>query len=88
MATCSEEEAKVALIKFQLALKKLKIKHQDSDTDGYVTVSAGLAAQIPSQNTSVEKLIRHADEALYRAKHSGRNQFIVYEKENCSLKSI
>lgn len=88
MATCSEEEAKVALIKFQLALKKLKIKHQASDTDEYVTVSAGLAAQIPSQNTSVEKLIRHADEALYRAKHNGRNQFVVFDAEDSNWKSL
>ena len=81
MAGSSEEEAKVVLIKLQFALKKLKIAHQASDTDKYVTVSVGLATQIPTQNTSVEQLIRNADEALYKAKQNGRNQFVVHIEE-------
>lgn len=81
MSSSSEEEAKVTLIKFQLALKKLKIPHAVSDIEKVVTVSAGLAAQVPAQNSSVERLIRSADEALYKAKEQGRNQFVVYQKQ-------
>ena len=41
---------------------------------GIVTVSAGVAAVLPSPRTTAEQLIRAADAALYQAKGGGRNQ--------------
>lgn len=84
MTVNSEKEAKAAIIKFQLALKRLKIPHQASETDKFVTTSAGLAVLTPSKNVSVDYFIRYADKALYQAKENGRNQFVVHEEEKIS----
>jgi two-component system cell cycle response regulator len=84
MSDGSEEETKVAIIKFQLALKKLKIPHKASDTDKHVTTSAGVIVQIPSANSSIEKFVRGADKALYQAKSAGRNQWVLYKEDKKS----
>jgi diguanylate cyclase (GGDEF)-like protein/PAS domain S-box-containing protein len=42
-----------------------------------VTLSAGIAS-FPEHGDTVETLIARADEMLYRAKHAGRNQVMVY----------
>jgi diguanylate cyclase (GGDEF)-like protein len=41
---------------------------------GFVTISAGVAAMVPSTENSAEELIECADAALYEAKGAGRNQ--------------
>jgi diguanylate cyclase (GGDEF)-like protein len=45
---------------------------QDAVSGGRLTISVGLACA-PRDGTDYETLVRHADEALYRAKSSGRN---------------
>ncbi len=84
MSDSSEEEAKVAIIKFQLALKKLKIPHKTSSTDKHVTTSAGVIIQAPSANSSIEKFVRNADKALYQAKETGRNRWVLFKEEKRS----
>jgi diguanylate cyclase (GGDEF)-like protein len=44
----------------------------------FPTMSIGIAI-FPEHGTSLEALVSHADEALYRAKESGRNRAILYE---------
>jgi diguanylate cyclase (GGDEF)-like protein len=64
---------------FQL-LKKIEaegIDHPFSDHGGKVTISVGLASAIPDKSSTVEGLIRKADEALYLAKKGGRNRVCV-----------
>lgn len=43
-----------------------------------VTVSIGVA-EYTSQISTVEDLVKHADEAMYKAKHEGRNRIFVYD---------
>lgn len=42
-----------------------------------VTISLGVAT-FPDDGNSLDLLISHADEALYRAKHAGRNRTVAY----------
>ena len=49
--------------------------HFDCMPDG-ITCSYGVAQLGPGEK--VEQVIKHADEALYRAKHGGRNQVTQY----------
>ncbi len=48
-----------------------------------LTVSGG-AASYPAQGDSISALIRAADQALYRAKHSGRNCIVISESPDDS----
>ncbi|MBS4080544.1 sensor domain-containing diguanylate cyclase [Pseudomonas rustica] len=52
------------------------IIHSGSPT-GYLTVSLGCYAFIPSGNDSLETFIHRADAALYQAKNAGRNRAAV-----------
>jgi len=44
---------------------------------GAITISLGIAAMPPVTADSGEALFRLADDALYEAKHAGRNRFVV-----------
>lgn len=55
---------------------KLQQPHKDSPHH-YVTVSCGVSSVIPTESLSVEQLVKSADNALYLAKHQGRNA-VVY----------
>ncbi|MBF0477304.1 MAG: diguanylate cyclase, partial [Deltaproteobacteria bacterium] len=55
------------------AVQGLGIPHSLSQMNQLVTVSLGVAGQIPSVNSLPCQLIQAADAALYRAKKEGRN---------------
>ena len=44
---------------------------------GHITVSIGVACVTPNETNTLQDLISHADEALYRAKKQGRNKVCV-----------
>jgi diguanylate cyclase (GGDEF)-like protein len=60
--------------KFMQALDALAIAHTSSPTHRYVTVSIGIATWESDQRGAANALLAQADEALYTAKHLGRNR--------------
>ncbi len=58
-------------------MRDLKIVHEDSPTDHYLTVSIGVAMVHPDAKRSLAGSIQMADEALYEAKEAGRNKVVV-----------
>ncbi|MBM7455087.1 diguanylate cyclase (GGDEF)-like protein [Oceanisphaera litoralis] len=56
------------------AVKALQIEHQDSAAGPFVSISLGIATQIPGADTSPEALLAQADRQLYQAKRKGRNR--------------
>jgi diguanylate cyclase (GGDEF)-like protein len=63
----------------QEKIKSIAIPHAHSGVAGYVTLSMGVASMIPGDNQTLFDLINSADNLLYAAKRSGRNQ--IKEKE-------
>ena len=55
------------------AIHDLRIAHEDSGVSRVVTISAGHATLIPLAGMAMHELIKRADNALYQAKHGGRN---------------
>jgi diguanylate cyclase (GGDEF)-like protein len=62
-------------------LETVAIEHPDSPVSGLVTLSGGLTTCIPDEDTSAQSLLVRADEALYTAKSSGRNQIFSFEMQ-------
>ena len=58
-------------------LEKYGLRHEVSSTHQYVTVSIGGASCAQATTHTLEDLIKRADRALYKAKHSGRNRSLV-----------
>ena len=59
------------------AIDSLDISHNTSETLDHITVSVGVATLIPVQGSMPEFLVKAVDNALYKAKESGRNKLIV-----------
>jgi diguanylate cyclase (GGDEF)-like protein len=60
------------------AVEDLRIPHE-KNPPGVVTISLGVAGLPAREPKSADALIKEADEALYRAKESGRNRVVTYE---------
>jgi diguanylate cyclase (GGDEF)-like protein len=60
-------------------VEQLKVTHEHSAAASHVSISAGVAAQLPGMTFTAEQLIRAADEALYQAKHLGRNRVVALQ---------
>jgi len=56
------------------AVLALKIEHSGGGRIARLAVSQGVATIVPSQRHSSDWLVAQADEALYAAKHAGRNR--------------
>jgi diguanylate cyclase (GGDEF)-like protein len=74
------EKAKKMAEKIFESICLLNIPHSASPTSEVVTISAGVNVVIPMPKLSISSLIHQADEALYQAKHNGRNQFVLHQK--------
>lgn len=74
-----QAEAKMVEILARVSSKTHDYKQEDEYREVRFTVSCGLAEFAPGE--SVEEFIRRADEALYQAKHTGKNRVVVAPKK-------
>lgn len=83
----SIEMAKEMAVRLLETTLHAQIRHENSPK-GIVTISMGVAAMEPEQSSLPDLLIRYADEALYRAKASGRGCIEVHLPEEQSIPDL
>ncbi len=76
MPATGPEGACRAAERLREAVMNLRIKHGASGAGPYVTLSVGVATHIPGSDVGPDWLLGQADQALYAAKHLGRNRVI------------
>jgi len=73
----SKEGVKTIIENIQQNILALEIPHVESQCSEYVTVSMGAFMDIPKSSTDSKHYIDTADKALYQAKSSGRNRYVI-----------
>ncbi len=63
------------------AVAQLEIPHALSRAGSYVSISGGLSTFAGSGNTAAEQLVSEADQNLFQAKRSGRNQIVARQMQ-------
>lgn len=63
----------------QQAIKAANIKHNSSTVSEYLTLSIGFFTAVPNKNSTPQSFINKADQALYKAKETGRNKVCQYK---------
>jgi len=72
---CNRERARVCAERMRAAVELQQFKSEDGEWN--ITVSLGVAEWSPATMSSIDDLLKEADEALYRAKDAGRNRVVV-----------
>ena len=68
--------------KIRNRVKNLEIKIEDSiDKIVKFTVSIGVTECYCNDDKNIDTLVRRADEAMYDAKHNGRDRIVIYKKD-------
>lgn len=62
------------------ALARHRLPHGAPGVSPFVTLSIGIATLVPAEDTRSDWLLGQADQALYAAKYSGRNQVVSADK--------
>jgi diguanylate cyclase (GGDEF)-like protein len=61
------------------AICRLRLAHGATAAGSHVTLSIGVATELPAEDMSSDLLVARADQALYAAKHSGRDRVLSAE---------
>ena len=64
------------------AVTELNISHRTSAVANHVTISCGIACLVPNLDLSPVSLISNADNALYQAKHQGKNRCVLFKESS------
>ena len=62
-------------------IESLQIEHRFNKASNYITVSIGLYSEHGDKLEDSESIYNYTDDALYEAKESGRNKFVLYDKK-------
>jgi diguanylate cyclase (GGDEF)-like protein len=69
------------------SISRLRLTHGAPEAGALVTISIGVATQVPQENAHPEFLLARADQALYAAKHTGRDRVVSADKALAAFKT-
>lgn len=81
LADTDRSGAEVLAERMRCKVESLEIEHRNSKVASHVTVSLGLTSTVPGKACDPGMLVSAADQALYQAKHDGRNLVRVHDPE-------
>jgi diguanylate cyclase (GGDEF)-like protein len=84
MPNAGKQEALRAAERIRERIEKHSFPLEESQPGGNLTVSGGVATW-PNDGDDAERVIGHADEALYQAKRAGRNRVCAYSPPDLAL---
>ncbi len=87
MPGVEKAQAMQAAERVRMLIEKQDFAFGEKQPGGRLTISGGVATW-PVDAESIETLLRHADEALYEAKHAGRNRVLVYAPPDLTAPSV
>jgi len=61
------------------AISRLRLAHGAAGAGSHVSLSIGVATEVPAEDMNSDLLVTRADQALYAAKHSGRDRVVSAE---------
>lgn len=61
------------------AVAQLRVAHEYSPASAFVSISGGVAVLLGKTDSAAQQLIAAADQALYQAKHLGRNRMVCVQ---------
>jgi diguanylate cyclase (GGDEF)-like protein len=68
---------------------QLRIAHEDSPAGLCISISGGVAVTLgTATETAVQELIAAADEALYQAKHLGRDRMVCHSDASATPNTL
>lgn len=76
LSGCDAVQAEAVAESLRRRVAELRIPHPASRSGSLLTISAGVAALVPTARQAASVLTKRADEALYAAKRSGRNRVV------------
>ena len=68
-------------------IARLNIPHSESKVAKHVTVSIGVATEVPDGGQRSSSLVERADRSLYAAKRQGRNRVVAQLNQHSSKRS-
>lgn len=82
LPSSSSQQALARAEEIRRHVRDLALPHAGSSRHGIVTISIGVSAAGTGQGCSFETILKQADEALYRAKASGRDRCELFAQQD------
>jgi diguanylate cyclase (GGDEF)-like protein len=70
-------DAEIVAERIKTTVNGLAIKHKNKEAAECITVSQGIYYAVPLNPDSEKLFIENADKAMYSAKNSGRNKYVI-----------